>query len=143
MATVIRLLSEGLVNRIAAGEVVERPASAVKELLENALDAGSTQVEVEVSGAGRRRIRVADDGCGMSRDDAMLCIERHATSKIRTEEDLDRIGTLGFRGEALSSLGEVSRLQIVTRRADDPVSPQTCLAQNVHGTTDVIAHDPG
>jgi len=117
--TRIRVLPETVANRIAAGEVIERPASVVKELVENALDAGAISIRVEVEGGGRRTIVVTDDGCGMSRDDALLAFERHATSKLRTAEDLLAIATLGFRGEALPSIAAVSRLVLETRAADE------------------------
>jgi hypothetical protein len=97
----IRILPDQVANKIAAGEVVERPASVVKELLENSLDAGATELRVEVESGGRRLIRIVDDGCGMLRDDALLAFERHATSKLRDVKDLLSISTLGFRGEAL------------------------------------------
>src|SRR6266436_4211389 len=115
----IRILPEAVANRIAAGEVVERPASVVKELLENALDAGARSVRIEVESGGKRMIRVADDGCGMSHDDALLAFERHATSKLRTSDDLLSIATLGFRGEALPSIASVSRLLLETRAAEE------------------------
>jgi DNA mismatch repair protein MutL len=115
----VRQLSEGIVNRIAAGEVVERPASVVKELVENALDAGATRIEVVTDGGGRRLIRVSDDGAGMTRADLALSVERHATSKLPDDDLLD-IRTLGFRGEALPSIGAVSHLSIVTRHASEP-----------------------
>ena len=115
----VRQLSEGIVNRIAAGEVVERPASVVKELVENALDAGATRIEVLTDGGGRRLIRVSDDGAGMTRDDLALAVERHATSKLPDDDLLD-IRTLGFRGEALPSIGAVARLTITTRHASEP-----------------------
>jgi DNA mismatch repair protein MutL len=111
----IRVLSDHVANQIAAGEVVERPASVAKELVENSIDAGARRVEVDVEAGGRRLLRVADDGCGMTRDDAVLAFERHATSKIATTEDLERISTLGFRGEALASIASVARVELVTQ----------------------------
>lgn len=114
----VRILPEILSNKIAAGEVVERPASVVKELVENALDAQSTLVDIEVDNGGKSLIRISDNGLGMSRDDAMLCVERYATSKIYDDQDLFSIKTLGFRGEALPSIASVSKFRLVTREKD-------------------------
>src|SRR3954463_3545961 len=114
----IRLLSEQVANQIAAGEVVERPASVVKELVENALDAQPSSILVEIQAGGRSLIRGTDDGTGMSRDDALLCLERHATSKIQRAEDLHSIVTMGFRGEALPSIASVSRMTMTTRERE-------------------------
>jgi len=114
----IRILPDSIANKIAAGEVVERPASVVKELVENALDAGASRIRIEVEAGGKRLVRVVDDGQGMGRDDAMLAFERHATSKLRAAEDLLSVATLGFRGEALPSIAAVSRLVLETRSAE-------------------------
>src|ERR1022692_2675822 len=116
----IHVLSEQVANKIAAGEVVERPASVVKELLENALDAGATRIKISVEAGGKKLIQITDNGCGMVRDDAMLAFERHATSKIKDAEDLLSVSTLGFRGEALPSIASVSRLRLETRDAASP-----------------------
>jgi len=117
--SIIKVLDEGTANKIAAGEVVERPASVVKELVENALDAAASEVKVELSDGGKRMIKIIDNGVGMSREDAVLSLRRHATSKIRSADDLFAIMTLGFRGEALPSIASISRMEIVTRRVSD------------------------
>jgi DNA mismatch repair protein MutL len=116
----IHVLSETVANQIAAGEVVERPASVVKEMLENSLDAGATRIKINVEAGGKKLIQITDNGCGMVRDDAMLAFERHATSKIKNAEDLLSVATLGFRGEALPSIASVSRLRLETQAAEDP-----------------------
>src|SRR3984885_2951166 len=118
----IRILPDQVANQIAAGEVVDRPASVVKELLENALDAGATRIRIEVEGGGRKLIRISDDGHGMNRDDALLAFERHATSKLRTADDLLSIATLGFRGEALPSITSVARAPLETATGDEVAS---------------------
>src|SRR5262249_49998340 len=114
----IRVLPDHISNLIAAGEVVERPASVAKELIENAIDAGATRITVDIEGGGRRLLKITDDGEGMVRDDAVLAFERHATSKISRAEDLNAIGTLGFRGEALASIASVARIELITRTED-------------------------
>ncbi len=124
----IRILSDTVANKIAAGEVVERPASVVKELLENSLDAGSNEIRIAVESGGTRLIRIADDGCGMLRDDALLAFERHATSKLSDVKDLLSIATLGFRGEALPSIASVSRLTLETRAEEDSTGTKVEIA---------------
>src|SRR5438045_6994847 len=116
----IHVLSETVANQIAAGEVVERPASVVKEMLENSLDAAATRSKISVEAGGKKVIQITDNGCGMVRDDAMLAFERHATSKIKESEDLLSVATLGFRGEALPSIASVARLHLETRAKEEP-----------------------
>src|ERR1051326_5017252 len=124
----IHVLPEHVANKIAAGEVVERPASVVKELLENSLDAGARRIRVHIEAGGKKLIQITDDGCGMIRDDAMLAFERHATSKIHDAEDLLNIATLGFRGEGLRSLESVSRLRLETASNEGgPQQPGTII----------------
>src|SRR5438105_4605774 len=124
----VRQLDESIINRIAAGEVVERPASVAKELVENALDAGARRIMVETEAGGKSLIRVADNGVGMTGEEVELALLRHATSKIRTTEDLFNIRTLGFRGEALPSIAAVSELEILTRREDTPEGTRVQVA---------------
>ncbi len=123
----IRVLSDNLANQIAAGEVVERPASVVKELIENAIDAAATRIAIEIELGGRRLIRISDDGDGMLRDDAILAFERHATSKIRSLEDLAAIGTLGFRGEALASIASVAKTELITKTGEDVAATKVVI----------------
>ena len=123
----IKVLPDNLANQIAAGEVVERPASVIKELLENSLDAGASRLQIDIELGGRRLMRVADDGHGMMRDDAVLAFERHATSKIQTLEDLGKIQTLGFRGEALASIASVAKVELVTKTAEDSAATRVYI----------------
>ena len=130
IAPEIAVLASEVIDQIAAGEVIERPASVVKELVENALDAEATRVTVEIQVGGRSLIRVTDDGIGMSRDDALLCLERHATSKIRRAEDLSAVATMGFRGEALPSIASVSRMTLTTRERESNSAAATQVIIN-------------
>jgi len=120
MPSIIHILSDNVINKIAAGEVVERPASVVKELVENSVDAGATEIFIDIEQAGRRLIRIADNGCGMTREDAEAAGLRHATSKITSDTDLDAIRTMGFRGEALSSIASVSQVRMLTTMKGGP-----------------------
>jgi DNA mismatch repair protein MutL len=139
----IRVLPDQVANKIAAGEVVERPASVVKELLENSLDAGATSLRIEIENGGRRLIRIIDNGSGMLRDDAMLAFERHATSKLRDVQDLLSITTLGFRGEALPSIGSVSRLLLETRSAEETTGSRVEIAGGKMLRSEEAALAPG
>ena len=139
----IRILPGNIANMIAAGEVVQRPASVVKELMENAVDAGASQVTVILTDAGRTLIQVIDTGCGMTPDEAVLCFERHATSKIATAEDLNDITTFGFRGEALASVAAVAEVTLKTRRPEDEVGCKVEFADSVHISTDEISTPAG
>ena len=138
----IRILPEAIVNRIAAGEVVERPASAIKELVENAIDAGARRIDVAMRDGGRVLMAVSDDGCGMSRDELGLALERHATSKL-ADEDLSRIRSLGFRGEALPSIGSVSRLTITSRPGAQDSAWRIAIDGGIKGEPEPAAHPPG
>jgi DNA mismatch repair protein MutL len=116
MSDLIRLLPDSVANQIAAGEVIQRPASAIKELLENCVDAGATQIKVYVKDAGKTLLQIIDNGTGMSETDARMCFERHATSKIREANDLFSIRTLGFRGEALASIAAIAQVELKTKK---------------------------
>ncbi len=139
----IRILPSNIANMIAAGEVVQRPASVVKELVENAVDAGAGQITVVIQDAGRTLIQVIDNGCGMSPDQAVLCFERHATSKLQTAEDLNNILTFGFRGEALASIAAVAEVTLKTRREEDEVGCQVDFADSQHLATNETATPKG
>jgi DNA mismatch repair protein MutL len=127
----IKVLSEGVINRIAAGEVIERPVSVVKELVENSIDAQASFINVEIENGGRKLIRVRDNGRGMSHDDAFLALERHATSKLQSETDLVGIATMGFRGEALASIASISRLRLLTRDESDTAGTEVLIEGGV------------
>lgn len=143
MSPKVRQLPEDLVARIAAGEVVERPASVIKELVENSLDAGASRVAVAIEGAGRTRIMIADNGCGMSKEDALLALRRHATSKISKLEDLESIGTFGFRGEALPSVAAVSRMTLTTRSEDEQSGWEFTIEGGNLVSEKPVAREPG
>lgn len=139
----IRLLSLHVSNKIAAGEVVERPASVVKELMENAIDAGATRLEITVTAGGRKLIEVRDNGCGMGRDDALLCLERQATSKIHDVDDIERINTLGFRGEAIPSIASVARFSLKTRRASEQAGTELVVVGGTLQEVRAVGVPPG
>ena len=139
----IRILPSNIANMIAAGEVVQRPASVVKELVENAVDAGADQITVVIQDAGRTLIQVIDNGCGMSPDQAVLCFERHATSKLQSAEDLHNILTFGFRGEALASIAAVAEVSLKTRREEDEIGCEVVFADSQHVSTEEVATPRG
>ena len=119
MASKIRVLNEHTINKIAAGEVIENPSSVVKELVENSIDAGATDIGIEIRGGGRQMIRIDDNGSGMNKDDALLCLERHATSKLRDDSDMHALMTMGFRGEAIPSIASISKFNLLTCPKDE------------------------
>src|SRR6187455_488486 len=127
MSDIIQLLPDSVANQIAAGEVIQRPASAVKELLENAVDAGSTHIQLIVKDSGKTLIQIIDDGCGMSETDARMSFERHATSKIKKADDLFSIRTMGFRGEAMPSIAAIAQVEMKTRRHEDEIGTQILI----------------
>ena len=143
MLDVIKLLPDSVANQIAAGEVIQRPASAVKELMENALDAGATQIDLVVKDAGKSMIMVIDNGCGMSETDARLCFERHATSKISKAEDLFAIRTMGFRGEALASIAAIAQVELKTRRKEDEVGVKIVNEGSIVKEQSLVPMQPG
>ncbi len=143
MPTKIHILSDDLVNKIAAGEVVERPAAVVEELVENAIDAGADRVTVEVTAGGREVIRVSDNGSGMGRDDLLLALERHATSKIGSLSDLGAIATLGFRGEALPSIASVSRMALESRTAEEQAGTRVSVEGGRVREVSAVGRDVG
>ena len=143
MSDVIHLLPDGIANQIAAGEVVQRPASVVKEMLENSVDAGATNIKLIVKDAGKALIQVVDNGCGMSMTDARMSFERHATSKIRSSEDLFKIRTLGFRGEAMASIAAVAQVEMKTRQADDELGTQLIIEASEIKSQEPIAQNQG
>ncbi|MEJ2003889.1 MAG: DNA mismatch repair endonuclease MutL [Cyclobacteriaceae bacterium] len=143
MPDIIRLLPDSLANQIAAGEVVQRPASVVKELLENALDAGADRIDVVIREAGKTLVQVVDNGSGMSETDARMALERHATSKIRTSEDLFAIHTMGFRGEAMASIAAVAQMEIRTRQPGEELGTLICVEGSTLKKQEPVAHQPG
>ena len=139
----IRVLPDTLANQIAAGEVVERPGAALKELLENSLDAGATQIDVDVAGGGIKRLRVADNGAGIDREDLALAVARHATSKISSDEDLSEVRSYGFRGEALPSIASVSRFTLTTSDGSSPEALRLLVEYGAPASEEPAAHPRG
>ena len=142
MADIIRLLPDSVANQIAAGEVIQRPASAVKELMENAVDSGSSSIKVFIKEAGKSLIQVIDNGSGMSDTDARMCFERHATSKIHAANDLFAIRTLGFRGEALASIAAIAEVDLKTRRVEDETGTQLIIRGSQMVSQQAVACSP-
>ena len=143
MSPRIRILPEQLANQIAAGEVVERPASVVKELLENAIDAGADELLIEIEQGGKRLVRITDNGCGMAKEDLFLALERHATSKINSSADLFALHTLGFRGEALPSIASVARLRLTSRPIDQELGWQLYVEGGTVRQAEALGTPPG
>ncbi len=143
MGNIIAVLPESVANQIAAGEVIQQPASAIKELMENAIDAGATRIDVTVKDGGRSLIQVSDNGKGMSPDDAVTCFERHATSKLHTADDLFSIHTMGFRGEALASIAAIAQVELITRRPEDELGCKVCIAGSKLESTEKIVAEKG
>jgi DNA mismatch repair protein MutL len=139
----IALLPDEVVNKIAAGEIIERPVSIVKELVENSLDAGSTEIRIEIERGGKHLIRVSDDGCGIASEEALIAFDRHATSKIQTSDDLHQIATMGFRGEALASIAAVSHVQLKTRRDEEPIGVSLFLVSGKFQNRQPVAQPRG
>jgi DNA mismatch repair protein MutL len=143
MRDIIQLLPDAIANQIAAGEVVQRPASVVKELMENSIDAGATSIQLIIKDAGKASIQVIDNGLGMSETDARMCFERHATSKIRKAEDSFSIKTMGFRGEAMASISSVAQVELKTKRAEDELGTLIKIDASVLKTQENIACPQG
>src|SRR3954464_898867 len=143
MSDIIQLLPDSVANQIAAGEVVQRPASAVKELIENAIDAGADKIQLIIKDAGKSLIQVIDNGCGMSVTDARMCFERHATSKVRKAEDLFAIRTMGFRGEAMASIAAIAQVELKTRRHEDELGTLIEIEGSTVTKQEVIAAPEG
>ena len=143
MSDIIRLLPDGLANQIAAGEVVQRPASVVKELMENSIDAGADNITLNIKDGGKLLIMITDNGKGMSPTDARLSFERHATSKIAKAADLFNIRTMGFRGEALASIAAVAQVEMITRRAEDPMGTRIRIEGSVMVSQEPVQASPG
>lgn len=143
MSDIIQILPDSVANQIAAGEVVQRPASVVKELVENAIDAGSTSIKINLKDAGKTLIQIIDNGCGMSATDARLAFERHATSKIKAAKDLFAIRTMGFRGEALASIAAIANVELKTKRTEDELGTHLVIDGSELASQDSIACPPG
>jgi DNA mismatch repair protein MutL len=142
-SNIIKLLPDSVANQIAAGEVIQRPASVVKELVENAVDAGATSISIVIKDAGRTLVQVVDNGCGMSPVDARMAFERHATSKIANATDLYALHTMGFRGEALPSIASVAQIELRTMRKGDEMGSKLCLSESKFISQEPVVATPG